>query len=362
MRGDEFYRGYILKIHIFLFSLFLFLPVARAENTKRSPFRVGVLYWSMNIPGQRAMRKGLEDEVANFNRKAAKTNTRSVRLEAFVAGDGQEGMEKQIRQFRHLIGEKPDAIIVQPTDNAALSEPLLDANKAGIPVVAYDQYISGGELASYVTSDNYQAGYLDGEYTAYHFDKNREIRIILVEYPHVSSTVERVDGFLDGLKDNGQKFKILKTYIAVEPISGATAGRKILLDFPEKNSFDVLFTVNDGGGLFVVRELEKAKRFEVFAATIDGDSESVEIIKRGGIIKIDSAQFCGAMGREAFRLTIRILKGKKIPEHVLIPAFPVTRETLKMYKDWLKPLPGDFEKPWESTRAVWSSKFRIVKH
>lgn len=38
------------------------------------PFRVGVLYWSMNIPGQVAMRKGLEERAASLNNQAIALN------------------------------------------------------------------------------------------------------------------------------------------------------------------------------------------------------------------------------------------------------------------------------------------------
>ncbi len=67
----------------------------------------------------------------------------------------------------------------------------------------------------------------------------------------VSSTVERVNGLLDALRDQGKSFNILKTYQAVEPIAGRKAGEAILRDFPERNSIDAIFTVNDGGGLAV---------------------------------------------------------------------------------------------------------------
>lgn len=43
-------------------------------------------------------------------------------LEPRVAGDGQKGIEKQIRQMMELIEAGIDLLIVQPTENAALSE------------------------------------------------------------------------------------------------------------------------------------------------------------------------------------------------------------------------------------------------
>ena len=343
--------------HRLALSLFLLLLSANAQA--EGSFRVGVLYWSMNIPGQVAMRVGLEAEARRINIDAQLLGQRTVELLPFVAGDGEAGIERQIGQMFRLIEERVDLLIVQPTDNAALARPLQAANKAGIPVVAYDQYISGGQLASYITSDNYHAGFYDGEYVAANFPDNKTIRVILVEYPHVSSTVERVNGFIDALKHAGQPFEISKTYNAVEPVSGAAAGKEILADFPQKGTVDVVFTVNDGGGLAVVRELERGGRDEIFVATIDGDPRSVKAIRTGGLIRIDSAQFCGPMGAEAIRVAYRHLQGETVPGHVLVPVFPVTAQTLDRFTSWHGPVPPPFDKPWASKTPTWSGRLML---
>lgn len=342
-----------------LLSVILFPAIPLRPASKN--YRVGVLYWSASIPGQIAMRKGLEKEASVINSRAAASGKHGVNLIPFVAGDGSAGIENQIRQMNDVIASGVDIIIVQPTDNAALAAQLRAANRAGIPVIAYDQYISGGSLAAYRTSDNYQAGFLDGEYISSRFPEGREIRLVLVEYPHVSSTVERVNGFLDALKENGRKFRVLKSYTAVEPVSGRKAGSDILKDFPSKGSIDVIFTVNDGGGLSVVRALASAGRNEIMVATIDGDPESVENIKAGRLTVVDSAQFCGPLGAEAMKAAYEILTGAKPPYHALVPVFPVTRETLKIYPGWNGPIPAGFKKPWNSRTQVWNGKIRVVQ-
>lgn len=330
-----------------------------APSQNRTPFRVGVLYWSMNIPGQVAMRAGLEAEARQINIDAQLLGQRPVELLPFVAGDGAAGIEQQIAQMSRLVHDRVDLIIVQPTDNAALAKPLMAANRAGIPVVAYDQYISGGKLVSYITSDNYQAGFLDGEYVAARFPDSTTLRVILVEYPHVSSTVERVNGFLDALKAAGQAYEISKTYIAVEPVSGRAAGKAILSDFPEAGSVDVVFTVNDGGGLAVVSELEQAGRNEIFVATIDGDPRSVQAVRHGGITRVDTAQFCGPMGAQAMRIAYRVLNDMAVPGQVLMPVFPVTAETMKYFTSWHGPVPAPFDKPWSSSKPIWNGELKL---
>ena len=102
---------------------------AAAES---KPYKVGVLYWSMNVPGQVAMREGLEAEAARINASATEERGRPVELLPRVAGDDEAGIERQITQMNELIEAKVDILIVQPTDNAALARPLRKANAAHI--------------------------------------------------------------------------------------------------------------------------------------------------------------------------------------------------------------------------------------
>lgn len=335
-----------------LFLSFLLLLPCFAQDS----YNIGVLFWSMNIGGQVAMREGLEREAKNINELAAKENKPSVNLITYVAGDGEKGISNQIKQFYALIEKKPDAIIVQPTDNAALVEPLLAANKQKIPVVAYDQYISEGKLVSYVTSDNFQAGYLGGEYIADMYSGKKTLSLVLVEYPHVSSTVERVEGFLQALKDQNISYNIIKTYQAVEPESGKIAGKQIVKDFKD-NPPDVVFCVNDGGGYSVAKVLEENK-VDTDLVTIDGYEKSVEIIRNNGVIKIDSAQFCGDMGSMALKVTYDYLNGKEVPKKVLIPAFPITFDNYQLYKGWLGEPPLIYKKAWRSKTPVWTYRYK----
>ncbi len=365
MEEDRMIEGFIGngKYYIILVAIVFCLSseIFGQLSSPQKTYQIGVLYWSMSIPGQVAMRQGLEQEAKLINSMALKSGKPNVELIRRVAGDGEEGIRNQISQMNGLIDLKVDIIIVQPTDNAALVAPLLRANKEKIPVVAYDQYISDGSLTAYRTSDNYEAGYLDGEYIASKFPLDRVVKLVLVEYPHVSSTVERLNGFLDALTEAKCKYQILKSYSAVEPVSGEKAAMGILEDFPDKGSIDVIFTVNDGGGLTIVKRLLLAGRTEIMIATIDGDPQSVDNIKNHKLTVIDAAQFCGPLGAEALRTAYSILNGENPPYHALVPVFPITCETIDSYPGWMGPVPKSFQKPWVSSRPLWLGNLKIIR-
>lgn len=342
------------KLSLALFFIILLPTIVSANPPEQvPPYHIGILYWSMDIPGQVAMREGLETAIEEFNLQSLKNGTRGVKIISRVAGNGDEGIERQIKQMYELIDKQVDLLIVQPTDNAALSKALQKANKLKIPVIAYDQYITGGKLHSFVTSDNYQAGYLDGEYIASKFNNDDIIKVVLVDYPHVSSTVLRVDGFIDALAEQKQSYKIISTYEAVDPVGGKRAARQILNDFPEKGSIDVIFTVNDGGGISIVNALLAAHRHEIMVATVDGDPGAINYLQQGKIVVIDSAQFFAVIGREAFLSAVDILMDRQVAGHKLIPVFPITKETIKLYPGHAGLISQKFTKPWVSNNPVW---------
>jgi ribose transport system substrate-binding protein len=286
----------------------------------------------MKIEGQVAMRKGLEEQVQIFNN--AHGGKQQIKLTSYVAGEGRKGIENQAAQMQQALKDRPDAIVIQPTDNSALAASLQEANIFKIPVIAFDQYIVNGELASYLTSANYAAGRDNGAFITSLFKPDQVIKIAVFEYPSVSATTERVDGFFDSLRAQNVKFKVVGVYQAVDPASGKSAVTAFLKDFPNKNSVDVVFTVNDGGGLEIVKELQSKKRTEIKHVTFDGDPASVENIRANKSTVINSAQYCGELGRETARTLVRVLNGQPVEKKIRIPTFPITQKNISEYPGW----------------------------
>lgn len=335
---------------------FLFLTIFPFQEIFSQNYTVAVLYWSSNIEGQKIMRTGIEETFSKYN----KSNSKKINILSYVAGDGEKGVENQINQFFEAIEKNPQLIIVQPTDNAALVKPLKVANQKNIPVIAYDQYIVEGKLESYVTSNNYQAGYLNGEYISSLYPKGKIINLVLVEYPMVSSTVERVNGFLDALTDSNRSFKIVKTYVAVEPVAGKMVAKQILVEFPLIGSVDAIFSVNDGAGVAIANEIYKAGRVDLKLASIDGDPENIKNLKDKKVIVSNSAQFCFALGEKTAMVSIDFLNGLKIPKKILVPTFPVNKETLSLFPGWQGAIPNQFEMVWKPGSS-WDNSFKIFE-
>lgn len=71
---------------------------------------------------------------------------------------------RQIQDVESLISNRVDVLVIVPHDGAAMARGVAAANKAGIPVIAYDRLITGADLDLYLSFDNIKVGELQARY------------------------------------------------------------------------------------------------------------------------------------------------------------------------------------------------------
>jgi D-xylose transport system substrate-binding protein len=74
--------------------------------------------------------------------------------------NADQDASKQQSQAEAALASGVSVLVLDPVDGAASVSIVAAANAAGVPVIAYDRYISGGELAFYVSFDNTNIGEL----------------------------------------------------------------------------------------------------------------------------------------------------------------------------------------------------------
>ena len=80
----------------------------------------------------------------------------------YVFFDANNDAEKQAKDFQDLINMKVDAILTVPCDSVAISDSVIAANNAGIPVLLMDRSCKEGDFLCLVQSDNEKHGYDSG--------------------------------------------------------------------------------------------------------------------------------------------------------------------------------------------------------
>jgi D-xylose transport system substrate-binding protein len=74
----------------------------------------------------------------------------------------------QIGDVEKLITRRVDVLVIVPHDGKAMAKAVRMAHDAGIPVIAYDRLIEGGDLDLYVSFDNVRVGELQAKYLIEH--------------------------------------------------------------------------------------------------------------------------------------------------------------------------------------------------
>jgi len=128
--------------------------------------------------------------------------------------DANNDAQKQATQFEDLINMKVDAILTVPVDAAALTDSVIKANKAGIPVAMMDRSTQGGQFLCLVESDNVEHGYQAGlamvDIAAKQGIAVKDLKVLELQGDLASSAgLERSQGFQKAAKEKG--FKILQS-------------------------------------------------------------------------------------------------------------------------------------------------------
>jgi D-xylose transport system substrate-binding protein len=98
---------------------------------------------------------------------------------AKVIADNAQGSDAtQISQVEDGIAEGVKVIVVSPLDTATGVAIVSKAQKAGIPVIAYDGLLTGAKIAFYVSFDNTLVGKLQGEYLVNHLAAGSTVAMI----------------------------------------------------------------------------------------------------------------------------------------------------------------------------------------
>src|ERR1700742_1782611 len=118
--------------------------------------------------------------------------------------------EQQVPVLNAVIGRKPDAILIAPTDKTQLVSPLKNAANSGITVITVDTFIGNGHYQtgsgdadfplSYIASDNVGGGQIAARALAKAIGEKGKVYVSNT-VPNVSTTDQREEGFKAEMKN-----------------------------------------------------------------------------------------------------------------------------------------------------------------
>ncbi len=257
----------------------------------------------------------------------------------FRVAEGTNDANAQIAAVETFINEGVDAIVLLPTDGAALTEVAIQAMEAGIPVINVDREFSSPFAArTTILGDNYGMGVSAGTYICEQLDDNTDA--VVAEIAGIDSlplTQDRSAGFADALADCG--LEVSARVSADFTVAGGEASASQLLSAnPE---IDALWNHDDDQGVGVLAAINAAGRDELFMVGGAGSRNAMEAIQAGDSVLQATVIYPSTQAADGVALARLIAQGKtasdlitpSVPHRIVLDAPVVTADNVAEFID-----------------------------
>jgi len=244
-----------------------------------------------------------------------------------VAPTKPDNIEEQTRLVEDWIVKKPDAFVFVPVDYKALVPAIEKVNKAGIPVVGYNNRMTDVALVSYIGSDDETIGY---ELAMHLFKamggKGKVVHIDGV--PAAITAQNRKKGFDRAMKENPGIELLASQPGNYRRLPAVQVFENLMQRFPV---IDAVFCANDDMAVGVAEALAAAGRgSNTKVVGIDGIPDATAAIAAGKMFA--SADFSGHdQAYLAVTAAVRQLKNQPVPKEIILPVVIIEKDNVKNF-------------------------------
>lgn len=306
----------LILIDVILFGIGIWFAVFHKDysmNQKEESYLIGASYMTMNNEFYKIM----SEEI-------------SARVEAegdrIVLRDPALDADRQVEQLEEMLDMGIDALVVTPVDWKGLSDVLKKAKEQQVRIIVVDSNVQEEELVDCtITSDNYHAGEIVGEYFLTQCDT---AKLILMTHSTAKSGQDRVQGFLDVV----EKQPGIEIVQEIECEGQLEIAMPMLQKAIEENvEFDNIFCLNDLASVGVAAALDENHMSDsVGVYGVDASPDSKALIKEG-LMKASAAQFPTEIGKMAADSIYKLLNGEKTEKNILVPVELITGENVEEF-------------------------------
>jgi ribose transport system substrate-binding protein len=237
----------------------------------------------------------------------------------------QDQHQAQVRIIEMGISQAYDAVVLAPNHVERTAAILEAAVAQGIKVVLIDSNMNSRHHASFIESDNYQAGRAAAGHLATLLGGKGEIALIRYMAKH-ASTHEREMGFLDTLAANHPQITIVADPRMGSSVGSAYHTAAALLD--KAPSIDAIFSVNGQATIGTLRALrEKGVQKKVRFIGFDLNPAIKDAILNG---ELDAtiAQNPFQIGYLGVKTAHRLILKETVPEKIYTDTILITAENI----------------------------------
>src|SRR5271166_3530973 len=268
-------------------------------------------YWQIVLAGARKAGKDLNVKVPE------------------LGAQSESDINGQISILENAVSQKPAAIVISPTQKAALGKPIDEAAKK-VKVIGIDSAADSKAFTSFLTTDNVQGGRIaaDGLADAIKakYGKAEGDVALITSIAGVGSLDERAKGFKEELKAKYPGLKLVADKIAD---GQATTGLNIMTDLITANpNLRGVFASNlimaQGAGQ-AIAENKVADKIKLVG--FDSDDKLIKLLTDGTIVAL-VVQDPYRMGYDGIKTALAASKGAKVAANVDTGANLITKENM----------------------------------
>ncbi|HEX8115693.1 MAG TPA: sugar ABC transporter substrate-binding protein, partial [Pyrinomonadaceae bacterium] len=245
------------------------------------------------------------------------------------AAEREVDVEKQMQIVENLIQTRVAALCVTPSGSREIVPAIDKANKANVPVVIVDTRVdakalaeSGGKVATFIGSDNYEGGKIAGEFLAKRLNGKGKVAV-LEGIPGHETGDSRLRGFRDALKASPGVEIVASQTANWERDQGFNVFQNILQSHPD---IQAVFACSDLMALGAVEAIAAAKKTgQIAVVGFDATSEARDAILKG-TMDASVAQSPAQMGALAVENALKLLKGEQVNPEFVVPIKLITKE------------------------------------
>lgn len=299
------------------FALLAFAGLQKRDysvNQRENSYLIGSSYMTMNNEFYRIIAEEINGRI---EAKGDRLMTRDPAL----------SVKRQIEQIGEMLEAGIDALVITPVDWESLTSILRQAREQGVHIVVVDTNVSDEELADCtITSDNYHAGVIIGEYF---LTRHSRAKVVVMTHEATKSGQERVQGFLDSVLER-DGIEIAARIECEGQLEIAMPKLQEAID--DGLEFDSVFCLNDPSAVGAVAALDENRLLEkVEVYGVDASPDAKALISEG-MMTATAAQFPSRLGQAAADAIYRLLAGEKVEKNIQIPVdVVVTKENVEEY-------------------------------
>ncbi|MDD1780040.1 ribose ABC transporter substrate-binding protein RbsB [Enterovibrio sp. ZSDZ35] len=250
-------------------------------------------------------------------KEGAENKAKELGYELIVL-DSQNDPSKELSNVEDLTIRGVKAILINPTDSAAVSNAIRIANRSEIPVLTLDRGAQRGDVVSHIASNNVAGGEMAGKFIMEKVGEKAKV-IQLEGIAGTSAARERGEGFMN-VVDGGSMELLASQPADFDRTKGLNVMENMLAANPDVQA---VFAQNDEMALGALRAVQASGK-DVLIVGFDGTDDGIAAVKRGKMAATIAQQpeLIGAMGVE---IADKVLKGQPVEKSIPVPLKVVTQ-------------------------------------